>query len=471
MAAEEIANTWMVEYVCEIVWKQFQSTKKVDIVNTRDLIQGVVSLPSLRSTQLTSKINFLTLMCRLADGSDYTTLYQNEQENEKTVLETVIPLFDRFMSLFLKSDDSLTKQCSYHRSLIKAQSVLTCYKAADFAKAEDVFERQYKEPSILTDYDKAWAAKLRTMLRSRNKNNKLVIENSFDKFLDEMVEFFEPLTKTWNKPLLLKICEVYSKHRMSLNKNEKRVIKPSELLKMNNGKIRDTDITDLPVITHQREQKINEMLEESETVTGDQSNNNIGQPSKQNGESFHEEVSSTSRKSPEQKSPSKRSIGKPKENNININPTSSPEKTNSLNKFVYRKNKNRANRHEPIQSSSDNESYDPEPIPSKIPKKTFEFLPSRESLAPPPDGQYSDKAKESFNMSFVTASSGRKKWTKEEDEDLFHAVKKHGVGRWANIKLDIRNAKTGPQCKDRWRNLIKSNLILQLVEKFGDYEN
>lgn len=69
-------------------------------------------------------------------------------------------------------------------------------------------------------------------------------------------------------------------------------------------------------------------------------------------------------------------------------------------------------------------------------------------------------------MSVVSAASGtRRKWTGEETEEFYDAVRVVGVGHWAAIKEYLDTSRTGVNLKDKWRNMIKSGEIEEIRRK------
>ncbi|KAG7225091.1 hypothetical protein INR49_014547 [Caranx melampygus] len=57
----------------------------------------------------------------------------------------------------------------------------------------------------------------------------------------------------------------------------------------------------------------------------------------------------------------------------------------------------------------------------------------------------------------------REKWTKKLDRHLKAGVERHGVGKWAQILQDYDfQGRTGTMLKDRWRVLLKADMVSQL---------
>lgn len=63
--------------------------------------------------------------------------------------------------------------------------------------------------------------------------------------------------------------------------------------------------------------------------------------------------------------------------------------------------------------------------------------------------------------------SGKKRkrvpWTKAETDSLIEGAKKHGAGQWQLIlqdpEFEFKDCRTGPDLKDKWRNVKKTALF------------
>ncbi|XP_050397965.1 telomeric repeat-binding factor 2 [Patella vulgata] len=473
-STEKHLNSWIIEYACHAAWKEFSTTMVVESI--RDFVQGTISLPHARTSKLLSDIYFLVLICRLSDGEDYQTSYEKSTDSSetKTVLESVLQFFDKYLAPYLEGTSGpenikAVKQASRYRSLIKAQSVITCGRADDFDTAQLVYDRQYS--NIHTSHDKDWSSRLKTLLRSRNKNHRLIKENSYSKFLEIMVEYLKPLVEMRERPYLLKVEDSYCDMVTKMKSTETRIIQASSLAR--NGAIQDKAVTSTQIKLAQQKRR----EETVRDIERDNSNNNhvhttqnsAASPSKRNHtspqKSSHSSPPMSPPKSPQQ-SPSK-SPHRPIEERIAEREAQKRAHTKSIKKndFVYRKNENRENRHQVFSSDSVSDLGDSsdEEIPSKIPHRNLKSPQSRNSLAPPRDGIYRNRN----SVSYVSSTAKRSKWTHAESFQLFKAVKEVGVGRWAQCKEIINTTRSSVNLKDRWRTMVKSKLVETFVKDYG----
>ncbi|KAK6174689.1 hypothetical protein SNE40_017920 [Patella caerulea] len=473
-STEKHLNSWIIEYACHAAWKEFSTSMVVESI--RDFVQGTISLPHARTSKLLADIYFLVLICRLSDGEDYQTSYEKSTDSSetKTVLESVLQFFDKYLAPHLEGTSGpenikAVKQASRHRSLIKAQSVITCARADDFDTAQLVYDRQYI--NVHTSNDKDWSSRLKTMLRSRNKNHRLIKENSYSKFLESMVAYLTPLVEMREQPYLLKVEDSYCKMVKKLKSTETRIIQASSLAR--NGAIQDKAVTSTQIRLAQQKRR----EETVGDIERDISNNNrvhttqksAASPSKRNHRSPKKSSQSSPQTSPQQspaKSPPK-SPHRPIEERIAEREAQkrAHSKSAKKNDFVYRKNENRENRHQVFTSDSVSASDDSsdEEIPSKIPHRNLQSNQSRSSLAPPADGIYRNRN----SVSYVSSTAKRSKWTNAESIELYKAVKEAGVGRWAQCKEIMNTARSSVNLKDRWRTMIKSKLIETYAKDYG----
>lgn len=58
-------------------------------------------------------------------------------------------------------------------------------------------------------------------------------------------------------------------------------------------------------------------------------------------------------------------------------------------------------------------------------------------------------------------------WTREQEEEFYLAVKRKGLGNWAEIRDYISFQRTNINLKDKWRQFYRSGKIEWLAKKFG----
>lgn len=89
-------------------------------------------------------------------------------------------------------------------------------------------------------------------------------------------------------------------------------------------------------------------------------------------------------------------------------------------------------------------------------EKTFpevETITLRKNLRPP-------VTKQNIRMSRIP-------WTREQEEEFYLAVKRKGLGNWAEIRDYISFQRTNINLKDKWRQFYRSGKIEWLAKKFG----
>ncbi|XP_046562772.1 myb-like protein F isoform X2 [Haliotis rubra] len=141
-------------------------------------------------------------------------------------------------------------------------------------------------------------------------------------------------------------------------------------------------------------------------------------------------------------------------------PHTSP--SNNLQKFRYRKNVNRKDRHVYDMPSSD----DMESVDLTDEEYSDDEVSSRKQIRL--EGQPKVwRSLQPKSRRVKRKGGSRKFWTPKEEEEFYNAVQEFGVGNWTNVKTYLQTFRSSVDLKDKWRNLERCGKMKTLSKKFG----
>ncbi|XP_067657003.1 telomeric repeat-binding factor 2-like [Haliotis asinina] len=218
---ESTVNEWLLDFACYTAWKEFREKGSVDAFATRDLIQGVLCRPLKNSSVKKSRVQLLLILCKLSDGEDYNARYTST--SNLTVLEEVLASFDSIIKIY-DTSSNVRIQSAKHRVAIMTQAVYVCCRAGEFDLAQEVFDRQWSDP---TDTEKTKKSVIQAVLKSKNSKHKDLVKETYRSFLDIMQNFLHLIIDTHDhieEPFLLKLAKAYvgTDRRDSINQTMPR---------------------------------------------------------------------------------------------------------------------------------------------------------------------------------------------------------------------------------------------------------
>ncbi|CAH1782533.1 unnamed protein product [Owenia fusiformis] len=311
------------------------------------------------------------------------------------------------------------------------QAVYIVLRDADYAEAEKIMARQERFTKPKAQEDKALKKKLNNFISKEDENNPELQEHNFGNFLTEMTSFLEPLCKTFPTPFLVKAAtKVVSEEQrlqrfnnnnnnsiadLSFTESEKGDIKP-KLMKLIKAKENS--------ISKEDQSKIDEIRKRNRSERGKKA-------------STHGPTSSTPKKSAEG----------------TLFPAGYGDRKKR--RMAVREMVNTAEE-ERVTWSSDEEAT---PV--------SKFARMRQQISP----TLLRNRNVSSTSKYKSEKVGRRiPWTLNEEEKLYKAVQKYGVGSWCRIiETGSFPLRRNVQLKDKWRTMLNTKSVDQWIKKYGMY--
>ncbi|KAK3094433.1 hypothetical protein FSP39_001707 [Pinctada imbricata] len=455
-------NAWILDYAFHIVWKEFLSARTVDSNSNRELIQWVMDQPFETNTHRDLKYSILLLLCRLADGKNFKTRYQDE--TKVTVLEDALQQYNTFHEVLPKDlvNDSLAVQGS-----MKTQAVLVCCRAGDFAAADEVFGRVY--PAKAKKEDKEIRERLGNLIKSRNKSAKFIQKESYESFVENMSQFFEKIVAKFQPPFFTQLAlnelngtsspqkishlshatqtDNVSSTKRSAAEVMNEVLSPKRI-RITNGQSGSPSMRRSPR-TRSHSSRGNEQVEKLKEGSA-----NSRSKSYANAEKIH-----ISRLEKYQAC---------KRNGIKELTSEEGEKLKTrISSTLAKTNQNKNSRaiehseesEETATESDDDSDIEGERCSVPLSRRLSSRRIFSEKLPKLPEVK--------IKTSPLTPTKMKVPWGSKETEEFYKAVKSLGVGNWAQIKIQLHTFRTNVQLKDRWRTINKTGEVKSLEQKFG----
>ncbi|KAL5016926.1 hypothetical protein ScPMuIL_006515 [Solemya velum] len=485
-----VVSSWLIQISCNATWNQFKKYDSLepDLMNLRDLIQGVLGRPISEDLETLQRVRLLLIMCRLTDGENYTTRYADGQV--LTPLEDVTKAFSDLLSPL---PIALCKEGQLLQHEIQYQAVLTCCRQGDFENAESVFQRQCESEESLFDAQKE---KIKKVLKSKTSSHPEIVENSFNALIKKIKAFLQKVMDCFEEPFIIKVLKAYMRDKDRREDLDDGSKSQESGLKMGQGLMKamaaDLDVSSdsglcnadestklRPTLSAIRKKTINNLVHNCRTKRQGTQTEENGLHGGGMDSSDHENSprSPRKRKVLESLRKARRNLEDTTEklaNDLNMNAemsspnqrlSSSPRESPTMKKFRYRKNLKRADRHQPdLEESSDSDSTPDESqsvlggSPQHLPQSSRLRL----SLQPT-----SPSTASSTRQSVISHWKRKGAWGQDETEEFYKAVKKYGIGNWALIKEKLCSNRSNVQMKDKWRTIIKNGDVNALACKFG----
>ncbi|XP_060571843.1 telomeric repeat-binding factor 2-like [Ruditapes philippinarum] len=486
-----IVNNWILDYYTYSAWREFKAENTIS-ASTLDSIAGILGKTWQGDELRNDKKLFLTILSRLKDGSDINMRYYENCDD--TPLEDLVPHFMNLVNLQI--DQKLLEEGEQLYNVVRCEAVRACCRAGDFEKAKDVFER-LKLKEIKDKPYVNMIKELQSLMKNKDTETSLSYDDFVSDMTDYLQliadSFEEPTIIAAAKKLLIrKSCrhkdtnknseslsripakevldEIGNKDKSNNNNNNERLSPKSDkqrLRKLWDQNVKEMFGDESPPHTEETEESSDVLFvnpkqsSSSKTPRKDRSASHsplskTSTPQK-NGTSLFKvparkpsttDPSSSRTSTPKAghsaaKSPFKRPTSTKESGRLTspISTVSPVQRVSTSDRsgeespdFQYRKNKGRADRHEPVISSS------------------------RKNVADDNRSVVSD-------LSSMYGGTKKRKWTDEEMYEFYDAVNTMGVGRWAQIKEYLNTTRTGVMLKDKWRNMIKSGDVERIQKK------
>ncbi|XP_013420132.1 telomeric repeat-binding factor 2 [Lingula anatina] len=447
-------NRWLLDFVCYSAWQEFITQGRIDISASRDFIQGILGKCSnaSKTTLHSSKIRLIVLLCKLSDGQEYDTQYNDNQEDQKTVLEYALVAFNKLLSS-LQLSDGKKKSSERIVDLISLQAVFVCCRDNNFDLAKAVYKRLWKNVKCSSH-----KAEIDAVLLSKDVENKILRKHSYESLLENVQTFLQPIVDSFKTPFIISMAK-------QVLENKKKYFPSSESDEDHNVNSPRTQLMSKKRKTDTNIETRDEYFSSLGLVNSAAGGETAAKKRRINSAAVDLAIDVT------------------RYQTVVIEPDYLKPEGNPINKVIQglenklediRKCMRPSEQHGPGGVSNGGDQM-PSPEKRKCPPKITKLVLNEfgdaettpesklcklgqgprvdRNLAPP---------RSPSNVSVTSTSSIRLKqpWMAAEVQSLIKGVEQFGIGQWAVIreKFDLQS-RTNVQLKDKWRNLILNNEV------------
>ncbi|KAK3585506.1 hypothetical protein CHS0354_003360 [Potamilus streckersoni] len=440
-----LLNTWILDWACQTAWLEFNESQSVDKHNLRDLIQGVICRPFLKTRKYVSqKVRLLMILCRLVDGEDYHIQYS--LNSDLTVLEDMLEVFRHLVT----EEDELAEEGRSQIPSIKAEAVFVCCRQNDFKTAEEIYERQWPKKerndnglacmTVANFVGKIYAV-VKEVIKSKNPNHQYLKDYTYQFFVNSLAMYLEKIYRQFDLPYIYKVAESFiecSESPFRSNQsNRNNSSQETPLRKYSASVLKNVEVMEFRKTRDQNVLPSTSGLDAArkQTLSGIQSTI---------------KKSNTCEKLPHSNTPTK-------EPNTNVFKT--PDKSVYTGSWVRRNGGSAVSSFSPMshpRACKNANQQDRHNVSSPVDvQRPFS-----------PDSSLSDNQDTNSvvsGSSMQLASRKRRKWNEDEIRKFYDAVCRIGVGKWSEIRNVLKTDRSGVDLKDKWRNLCKTGKIEELI--------
>ncbi|KAL4231048.1 Telomeric repeat-binding factor 1 [Mactra antiquata] len=459
MAGKEAAviYDWILDYFCYVGWKEMKKSQKLE-KSTIEFMSGLLSVEWENENERRDKKLFLLVLARIADGDNIEIRYD---DGELSPLEDLLPHFYNLVNYQL--DDDVIKEGMMFYDIIKMEIVLVFLRNKEYQKAEECFNRYFKDKITLSTNAVKY---VKNMVKGKKK---VQVGTQYSSFVNSIINYLQAIVDGFNEPLLIKAAENYLQPtEQSPTRKNKRPGSTSSDSDVKKRKTNDDQNTNNTCEYQQKllvnwNKNVKDMFNNSntekedatqdQTVTSPRGHSTPCKSKQSSTKSSYEPRPGCSKDSPYDRPPIRiHSIDTP-------SPKKTPKKTSSS-----ETPKKTSSSETPKRTSS---TVTPQKSPSSVtPKKSSDSTSKKPVLSPTRDkSPYFTRPaldrvnnlnghNDSTNVS-VLGGSRKRKWTNDEMEEFFDAVKVVGIGNWADIKEYLGTERTNVMLKDKWRTMLK----------------
>ncbi|XP_041470874.1 telomeric repeat-binding factor 2-like isoform X2 [Lytechinus variegatus] len=383
-----------------MAWDEFQRNHTVDSRTERSFMTGVMEYTPGVNQERIHHVEFVHLLCLLADGEKVDLCYTRGDEAHRTPLEIALDNVTK-LEESLKQKSPMRSEMAEMRRLIKIQAVLALLRARDTQSAKDLLLALWPKQIKRSAEDKEVVTTLNAMIEGK-KNKAFDAAHSHPKFCQSLIPILKQVHDQFKRPFLI---EVIAKKKDIQTAKPATVIPHSQLKKVEEGKASSSSSS--PRSTPRRGLKL--------------------------------PASSTSEEepSPAKRGRSIRSLRYGQSSKIakkSSDPEKNPEKVewdSIIDSDEEGELKTRINGDKSINTPVINATLGE--IPGNIPHRKHHKNPT---------------------------PTKRRPWSSEEEEELKLGINRFGVGKWAEINEAYSfNNRTNVQLKDKYRTMVKQGLI------------
>nr|XP_054755003.1 telomeric repeat-binding factor 2-like [Lytechinus pictus] len=408
---------WIFDYAAWMAWDEFQRNHTVDSRTERSFMTGVMEYTPGVNQERIHHVEFVHLLCLLADGEKVDLCYTRGDEAHRTPLEIALDNVTK-LEESMKQKSPMRSEMAELRRLIKIQAVLALLRARDTHSAKNLLTAFWPKQIKRSAEDKEVVTTLNAMIEGK-KNKAFDAAHSHPKFCQSLIPILKQVHDQFKRPFLI---EVIAKKKDIQTAKPATVIPHSQLKKACGPKM------------------WKKVLEASEKMVEEgKASSSSSSPRRTPRRGRKLPASSTSEEEP---SPAKRgrSIRSLKYGQSSKIPkkSSDPEKNTEkvewnsiLDSDEEGELKTRINGDKSINTPVINATLGE--IPGNIPHRKHHKNPT---------------------------PTKRRPWSSEEEEELKLGINRFGVGKWAEInEAYCFNNRTNVQLKDKYRTMVKQGLI------------
>ncbi|XP_070212430.1 uncharacterized protein [Littorina saxatilis] len=432
--ATEICYDWMIEFVCHDIWRKFTSGCVKDD-GSEDLANGLMFAQKDRRVENIrgKEVAFLNLT-RLLVSLEKSVPVTDNVDLEDVEFKHILRLVDNLS--YLCKSDAVTEKAKEACQKTLLQRLYACCRREDYDMAREIFEEESE------NLDKETSRKVQAILNADKKPHRFLAETTVTEYITTMTRYLDTVYQTFPaKPTLTMFADAFVG-----KKSPYKRAKTSYSLKEIDGSLDSTEgleeaSTGGEEALSKKLARIREQKRKAAAVSVANANHNHS-----NTDEDQQEPDSQGKPSPEKQRRVK-DDGRNRSKRDNEAAGTSSTHQQDLDADAEASD---------IEFEASSDEEEDLSLQKRVPFKATDFQ-KRRSLA-------------LSSRNARRRPGGRKKWTEREEHDFYKAVQRHGVGRWAQIRSELRTQRTNVHLKDKWRTIANTNYD-KLCQMYGPVEN